>query len=77
MAHPLTAFRERQTPPLSRAKLAEILGVTRSTVCRWEAGLRKPDEDLLSTIAEKTGIDPGELRPDLVRALQPWEGAFE
>jgi len=37
--------------------------------------MRKPNEDLLQTITERTGIDPGELRPDLVRALQPLEGA--
>ena len=36
-----------------------------------------PDAELLPMIAEKTGIAPGELRPDLVRALQPWEGAYE
>lgn len=77
MAHPLKAFRQRQTPPLTQTALAELLGVSRASVSRWESGLRLPEEDLLPTIAEKTGIDPGELRPDLVRALQPWEGAFE
>lgn len=77
MAHPLKAFRERQTPPLTQTALAELLGVSRASVCRWESGERMPDEDLLPTISEKTGIAPGDLRPDLVRALQPWEGAYE
>lgn len=77
MAHPLKAFRERQTPPLTQTALAELLGISRAAVCRYESGMRLPAEHLLPTISEKTGIDPGELRPDLVRALQPWEGAFE
>ena len=72
MDHPLKAYRERQDPPLTQTALADILGVSRTSVCRWESGERMPDEGLLPTIAEKTGIDPAELRPDLARALQPW-----
>jgi len=75
MSHPLKAFRQSQAPPLTQTELADLLGVSRATVCRWESGMRKPNEDLLQTITERTGIDPGELRPDLVRALQPLEGA--
>jgi len=75
MAHPLKAFRESQSPPLTQTELADLLGVSRASVSRWESGVRKPDDGLLQTITEKTGIDPGQLRPDLVRALQPLEGA--
>lgn len=77
MAHPIRAYRERQRPPVSQAELARMLGVTRGTVCRWESGVRLPHEDMLPIIAEKLHIDPGVLRPDLVRALQPFEGAYE
>jgi transcriptional regulator with XRE-family HTH domain len=67
--HPLKAFRERQQPPLSQEELAALLGVSKPTVSRWETGARKIDDDLVGAVAEKTGIDPRDLRPDLARLL--------
>lgn len=61
--HPLRAFRERNQ--LSQAQLADLLGVERPSVTRWENGTRKVDPDKLTRILEKTGIPPRELRPDL------------
>jgi DNA-binding transcriptional regulator YdaS (Cro superfamily) len=63
--HPLTAYREKQDPPLSRKGLADLLGVKRETVFRWETDARKIDDELLSIVSEKTGIPRKELRPDL------------
>lgn len=63
--HPLRAFRERQTPPLSQAALADLLNTTKASVSRWETGKRKPEVELVPSISEKTGIPPGKLRPDL------------
>lgn len=63
--HPLKAYRERQAPPLTQNQLAELLGVSTATISRWETGIRKVDPDLLPSVAEKTGIAPVELRPDL------------
>jgi transcriptional regulator with XRE-family HTH domain len=63
--HPLRAYRESQQPPLSRAALADRLGVGRPTLFRWESGSRKIDEKLLPTVSERTGIPAKELRPDL------------
>lgn len=71
MIHPLTAFRERQAPPLSRAKLARLLGVSPASVTRWENGKRQPDKEMLPLIAERTGITPTELRPDLAELMRP------
>lgn len=70
-AHPLRAFRDRQTPKLSQKGLAELLGVARETVSRWESGIRNVDDDCLPKVVEKTGIPATELRPDLVRLLAP------
>lgn len=67
--HPLTAFRHDQA--LSQEALAEMLGVSRVTVTRWERGTRKIKADKLSVIARKTGIPAGELRPDLARVMEP------
>jgi transcriptional regulator with XRE-family HTH domain len=67
--HPLRAYRERHDPPLSRSQLAKYLGVTAAAVSRWEAGLRKPEEDTLRTIMRKTGIPARDLRPDLAKLL--------
>lgn len=67
--HPLKVFRENQEPPLSQGDLAVLLGVARETVTRWESGSRKIDEQKLPIVAEKTGISPRELRPDLAELL--------
>jgi transcriptional regulator with XRE-family HTH domain len=73
--HPLRQYRERQVPPLTQDQLAELLGVSKGTVSRWESGNRKVDDDLLPSVSEKTGISPSELRPDLVALLQQREAA--
>lgn len=68
--HPLKVFREKQTPPLSQGDLAGLLGVARETVTRWESGARKIDEAKLPIVSEKTGIPPGDLRPDLAELMR-------
>jgi transcriptional regulator with XRE-family HTH domain len=68
--HPLRAYRERQDPPINRRQLADLLGVSTAAVSRWEAGERKPDEDVLPLIVAKTGIPAAELRPDLARLMR-------
>lgn len=68
--HPLKAFRENQDPPLSQQQLAELLGVKRETVNRWESGARQIDLEKLPVIAERTGITPSELRPDVAKLMQ-------
>jgi transcriptional regulator with XRE-family HTH domain len=65
--HPLQSYRE--THELSRAALADKLGVQRATVHRWEKGDRKIDAELVPTISEITGIPARVLRPDLVELL--------
>jgi len=65
--HPLKAFRERHSPPLSQQQLADLLGVSRVCVTRWESGERRPAPEDLPGITARTGIDPGALRPDLAQ----------
>jgi transcriptional regulator with XRE-family HTH domain len=57
----LTAYRERHDPPLSRSALADIFGVSRATVSRWEAGKRSVDRVHVPKVSEITGIPPLEL----------------
>jgi transcriptional regulator with XRE-family HTH domain len=71
--HPLTAYRKRQSPPLTQGALAAKFGVARTTVARWETGTRKIDDKLVPLLSEETGISPSELRPDLARLMR--EGA--
>ena len=70
--HPLELYRARQNPPLSRAALGKLLKVSRETVWRWETGDLKPGPKALKRIADKTGVAPHELRPDLAHL---WGGA--
>jgi transcriptional regulator with XRE-family HTH domain len=73
--HPLKTYRETRDPKLSQAALAELLGVTRHTVLRWENGGRKIDEKKVFSVAKITGIPAKELRPDLVERLEQLVGA--
>jgi transcriptional regulator with XRE-family HTH domain len=66
--HPLRTYREGAR--LTQIKLAKLLGVSRTTVARWETGLRKVDDELLHSVSAKTGIPVGELRPDLANLLR-------
>lgn len=68
--HPLRAYREKQSPPLTQEQLAEQLGTSKASVSRWETGERKPEPEELLNIAAKTGIAPSALRPDLARIFQ-------
>lgn len=71
--HPLKSFRESQNPPLSRAKLAKLLGVKRATVHRWETGKRQPEGKILKRVSKRTGIPVAQLRPDLAQLLEAAE----
>jgi transcriptional regulator with XRE-family HTH domain len=67
--HPLKAYRERQVPPLTQDQLADLLGVSKAVVSRWEAGERQPGKEIIPIITEKTGIPARELRPDLAALM--------
>lgn len=68
--HPLTAFRKRHVPPLSKGELAARLGVSRVAVHRYESGERKPKINLLQKITAETGIPAEQLRPDLADLMR-------
>jgi transcriptional regulator with XRE-family HTH domain len=72
--HPLRTYRTSKSPKQSQADLADVLGVSRLTVLRWENGDRKINESLLSAVSKKTGIPAKELRPDLVERLEQLVG---
>lgn len=57
--HPLADFRERRG--LSRVQLADELGVTEATVCRWELGQRTPRGAMLQKVCEVTGIPAADI----------------
>ena len=50
-----------KTPHLTQQKLADILGVSRSTVAMWENGKNEPDNVMLTRIAEYFHITTDEL----------------
>jgi transcriptional regulator with XRE-family HTH domain len=60
---------------MTRAALARHLSVSKTTIARWELGIRKIDEDLVPSIAAITGIPPKELRPDAVERHEAIYGA--
>lgn len=59
---------------MTKAGLSRLIGVTKTTIDRWESGARKIDTDILPRVVEITGIPARELRPDLAALLSP-EGA--
>lgn len=67
---PLKAFRKKHNPPLSQRELADLLGVDRVTITRWETGRRKIGGDRLSDISALTGIPRTKLRPDLAALMR-------
>jgi transcriptional regulator with XRE-family HTH domain len=73
--HPLKEFRERQIPPLTQDQLADLLGVSKASVSRWESGARKVDQELLPKVSDRTGISPSELRPDIADLMKRKEAA--
>ena len=46
---------------LSQQELARRIYVTKSTVTRWESGIRLPDAAMIALLAETLGVDVGTL----------------
>ena len=67
--HPLRVFRERHNPPLSQEELADLFGVSRSAVTRWESGIRQPGKRQVPTILRITGLPLSAIRPDFAQLL--------
>lgn len=59
-------LRSGDEPPMSQARLAELLGVTQQTVSDWERGVNAPRDDLKVEIAGVLHQDVWQLFP-LVR----------
>lgn len=63
--HPLAAWREAQTPPVSQGDFAKGVHVGRWTINSIETGRRKPSPKLARELERHTGIPKAALRPDL------------
>lgn len=48
--------RYRTAENLTQSQLAEMMQVTRNTICNWEAGRRRPDIEALPTLCRALGI---------------------
>ena len=58
---------------LTQAKIANMLGVSRTTVTMWEAGASQPDNETLLQIADILGTSVDELLGSTKKALTPKE----
>ena len=56
-----TILKKRQERGLSQEKLAELIGVSRQAVSKWEVGDAIPDTDKLIPLAKALGITVDEL----------------
>ena len=61
--HPIERYRQEKR--LSREALAVALGVTKTTIWRWEKRERFPDRKHWRRIREVTGIGGAELAADV------------
>lgn len=66
--HALEHYRLSQG--ISRAQLAERLGLSRGAVHRYITGRRRAKPAIVRHISEVTGIPPRELRPDLADLIE-------
>src|SRR5262249_865111 len=66
---PLRQFRARCHPPLSLERLADMIGVTPTTVQNWELGIHKIAGRHLPAVCRATGLAPEDLRPIWSAAL--------
>lgn len=71
-SHPLETYRKKRS--MTRAALARLLSVSKTTIARWEKGIRKIEENLVPNISSITGIPAKELRPD---AVEKYESIYE
>ncbi len=57
----------RKRAGLTQWQLASMLGVSRSTISRWEIKCEVPpgDPELVEAIARYVGVEPQQLAPDL------------
>lgn len=53
--HPLKAWRNSQTPPVTQGTLASRAGTTKGHVSKIEAGLLEPQLELVRRLVEATG----------------------
>lgn len=63
LQHPLTRWRLSQTPPLSAEELAKNAGISATSLCRVERGLRdRLGSDANLRLSDLTGLDLAELQ---------------
>lgn len=59
----------RSAKGLSQSALADLLGVSESSVCKWEDGSRVPRRDRLSQLAEALEWSPDQIQAAAVALL--------
>lgn len=80
-----TILKNRQARGLSQEKLAELVGVSRQAVSKWEVGDAIPDTDKLIPLARALGITVDELLGNVPEeeevqedsAEQPLSGSYD
>ncbi len=60
--------RRREELGISRAELAQMLGVSRSAIGNYETGVSAPKEEVLLQLFDALGVDPNYLYRDSFRA---------
>ena len=72
-----TILKKRQARGLSQEKLAELVGVSRQAVSKWEVGDAIPDTDKLIPLARALGITVDELLGNVPEEEEVQEGPVE
>lgn len=71
--HPIRAYRQAQTPPMTLEGLAGRIGISKVSLSRIETGKQELSPALAKKVFEATGIPLRELRPDLAGMFEAAE----
>lgn len=70
-----TILLHRERANITQAELGRRIGVSRSTICKWESGQRLPEARYWPALARVIGVKVAELVPEVGEAIRASQAA--